>query len=270
MRIVLAGILGLLTSFGFAQTHEPMPPQPQRGDVPPKAGHSQPARDGGVRETLESIVIPPIPGAPFFANLATESVKYSADGASMTFVNQRHIGRNTQGQIYEERWALVPKGSNVKSIMVWIQLADPKARTLYNCTPLKHICDLLVYDAGDDLSAATKPLPKPKSVQTESGSQSVEDLGTQSILGIETRGIRETEVTNAGVMGNDVPLTSLSEYWHSDKFAINLVSTRSSPFFGKETFTIIEFTPGEPDQHYFQLPVGYQINDQRKTPPVSQ
>jgi len=270
MRILLAGILGILTSMCLAQTHEPMPPQPQRGDVPPKAGHSQAARDGGVRETLESIVIPPIPNAPFFANLATEQVKYSFDGASMTFVNQRHIGRNTQGQIYEERWYLVPKGSKVKSSMNWIQLADAKARTLYNCSPLKHICDLLVYDAGDDLAAATKPLPKPKSVQNENGSQSVEDLGAQSILGIETRGIRETTVTNAGVMGNDVPLTSLSEYWHSDKFAINLLSTRSSPFFGKETFTIIEFTPGEPDHHFFELPAGYQINDQRKNPPISQ
>jgi len=28
---------------------------------------------------------------PFFATLATESVKYSADGASMTFVNERPI-----------------------------------------------------------------------------------------------------------------------------------------------------------------------------------
>lgn len=117
MRIVLAGILGFITSVSAAQTHEPMPPQPQRADVPPRPGHAEPARDGGVRETLESIVIPPIPNAPFFATLDTESVKYSADGASMTFVNQRHIGRNSRGQIYEERWLLVPKGSGVKSSM---------------------------------------------------------------------------------------------------------------------------------------------------------
>jgi len=270
MRIVLAGILGLLTSFGFAQTHEPMPPQPQRSDVPPRPGHSQGAHDGGVRETLESIVIPPIPNAPFFATLDTESVKYSADGASMTFINQRHVARNTRGQIYEERWLLVPKGTNIKSSMNWIQLADPKERTLYNCSPQKHVCDLLVYDPAEDLAAASTQSPKPHSVQTEKGSQTLEILGTQTLVGVETRGVRETSVTNAGVMGNDVPLTSTSEYWHSDKFGINLLSMRSSPFFGKETFTISEFTPGEPDQHYFQLPTGYQINDQRKSPPISQ
>ena len=107
--------------------------------------HSRPAvQDGGVREVLESIVIPPIPHAPFTATLDTEATKYTADGATMTFVNERHIARDGQGRIYEERWLLVPKNSNVKSWMNWIQIADPKQRTLYNCSPQKHICDLLV------------------------------------------------------------------------------------------------------------------------------
>jgi hypothetical protein len=53
--------------------------------------HSTPTQDGGVREVLESIVIPPMPHAPFTATLATESTKYTADGASMTYVNERRI-----------------------------------------------------------------------------------------------------------------------------------------------------------------------------------
>ena len=116
MRILLAGILGLSSVVCLAQTQEPPPQQVQRSEVPPTPRHPQPAQDGGIREVLESIVIPPIPHAPFFATLATEAVKYAADGASMTFVNERHIARNADGRIYEERWYLVPKGSNVKSI----------------------------------------------------------------------------------------------------------------------------------------------------------
>lgn len=270
MRIVLAGILGLITSFSAAQTQEPMPPQPQRSDVAPRPGHPQAARDGGVRETLESIVIPPIPNAPFFATLDTESVKFSADGGTMTFVNQRHIGRNSQGQIYEERWLLVPKNSGIKSSMNWIQIADPKQRTLYNCSPLRHICDLLVYDPADDLSAAAVNAPKAHALQMEKGSQTWEDLGTQNILGVETFGVRETTITNPGTLGNDVPLTSMTEYWHSNRFGLNLLSMRSSPFFGKQTFTISEFTPGEPNPQLFRIPGGYKVNDQRKSPPISQ
>jgi hypothetical protein len=223
-----------------------------------------------VRETLESIVIPPIPNAPFFATLDTESVKYSADGASMTFVNQRHIGRNSRGQIYEERWLLVPKGSGVKSSMNWIQIADPKQGTLYNCSPEKRACDLLAYNPGNDLSAATLKPPSTHTVQSEEGSQSWEDLGIQNILGVETIGVRETTITNSGAMGNDVPLTSTSEYWHSNRFGLNLRSVRSSPFFGKETFTISEFTPGEPKPQLFNIPDGYKVNDQRSNAPISQ
>jgi hypothetical protein len=270
MRTLFAGILGLSSFLCAAQTQEPMPPQPQRADVQPRPGHPQPAQDGGNREVLESIVIPPIPNAPFFATLATESVKYSADGASMTFVNERHIGRDGQGRIYEERWVLVPKGSGIKSYMNWIQIADAKQHTLYNCSPQEHICDLLGYDPADDLFAVTLLPQKSHIMQSEKGNQSWGDLGTKSILGFDTVGVRETTITNAGVLGNDQPLTSLTEYWHSQQFGLNLLSMRSSPFFGKQTFTITELTAGEPDPDLFQIPAGYKVNDQRKNPPISQ
>ncbi len=71
-------------------------------------------------------------------------------------------------------------------------------------------------------------------------------------------------------MGNDEPLTSFSEYWHSDQLGINLLSIRSSPFFGKQIFTITELTVGAPDAQLFEVPAGYKVNDQRKNPPISQ
>ena len=110
-----------------------------------------------MREVLESIVIPPIPNVPFTATLATEATKYTADGTSMTFVNERRIARDAQGRLYQERWYLVPKGGNVKSTMNWIQIEDPKQRTLYNCSTQKHICDRLVWDFARNLAAANPP-----------------------------------------------------------------------------------------------------------------
>ncbi len=111
------------------------------------------AQDGGVREVLESIVIPPIPHAPFSATLATEATKYAADGATMSLVNERHLARDAKGRVYQERWLLVPKNGKIKSTMNWIQLADPNLRTLYNCSPERHLCDLLVYDPSSELAA---------------------------------------------------------------------------------------------------------------------
>ena len=264
MRTSIAWILWLAVLLvtgmsSVAQVQQTLPPQ-----------KSQPSRDGGVREVLESIVIPPIPHSPFTATLATEAIKYAADGATMTFVNERHIARDEQGRIYEERWLLVPKNGNAKSTMNWIQIADPKRRTLYNCSPQKHICDLLAYDPASDLAAATVRTSSSHSLPGGDGNVSWEDLGTRNILGMDTVGVRETTITNAGAMGNDQPLTSFSEYWHSQQLGLNLLSVRSSPFFGKQTFTITELTASEPDPELFQLPAGFKVNDQRKNAPISQ
>jgi hypothetical protein len=258
MRISVAGILWLTSLACMAQA-----PQTQQQRPRPAA------EDGGVREVLESIVIPPIPHAPFTATLATEATKYAADGATMTFANERHIARDAQGRIYEERWLLVPKNGNVKSWMNWIQIADPQQRTLYNCSTERHICDLLVYDPASDLAAASPRKGPSGPMPHGDGNVAWEDLGNRNIAGVDTVGARETTTVNAGTMGNDQPLTSMREYWHSDQLGINLLSIRTSPMFGKQTFTITEITAGDPDPQMFALPAGYKVNDQRKNPPIS-
>ncbi len=258
MRISIAGILLLIGLPCMAQAPQTQQPRPRPA-----------AQDGGVREVLESIVIPPIPNAPFTATLDTEATKYAADGGTMTFVNERHIARDGQGRIYEERWLLVPKNSNVKSTMNWIQIADPKQRTLYNCGPQKQICDLLVYDPASDLAAAAPRKGTSRTLAHGDGNVAWEDLGNRNIAGIDTVGTRETTTMNAGTMGNDQPLTSMREYWHSDQLGINLLSIRSSPFFGKQTFTITEITAAEPDAQMFELPAGFTVHDQRKNVPIS-
>jgi hypothetical protein len=258
MRNGIAGILWLSSLISLAQVQQAQQPDSRA-----------PAEDGGVREVLESIVIPSMPHAPFTAKLATEAVKYAADGATLTVVNERRIARDAQGRIYEERWFLVPKGGEVKSSMNWIQIADPKRRTLYNCSTELHICDLLVFDPTNDLSALS-PRKRSSGPLPQGGGDVVwEDLGKRNIAGLDTVGTRETTTIDAGKMGNDQPLTYMSEYWHSEQLGINLLSVRSSPFFGKQIFTITELTAAEPDPQLFELPVGFKINDQRKNPQIS-
>lgn len=255
LRSGIVGILGLGSLITVTQAQQPQ--------------FHAPGQDGGVREVLESIVIPPIPQAPFTTTLDTESVKYSGDGASMTFVNERHIARDGQGRVYGERWSLIPKGGKLESTMNWIQIADPKRRTLYNCAVEQHICDLLVYDPTGALSALSPVKCSSIPHSHSEGNVKCEDLGSRNIAGINTVGTRVTTIIEPGTMGNDQPLTSISEYWHSEELGINLLSIRSSPFFGKQTFSITELTAGEPDPQLFEVPSGFKINDQRKNPQIS-
>ena len=81
--------------------------------------------------------------------------------------------------------------------------------------------------------------------------------------------IRETNRIEAEAMGNDQPMTSVKEEWHSQELGINLLSIRSGPMVGKQTFTVVELTASEPDPQLFELPAGYKVTDQRKNPPIS-
>lgn len=245
----------------------------QDASPPAQAGQRSrtvmPAQDGGVREVLESIVIPPITNAPFTASLITEWVRYTPGGASITFINKRQVARDAQGRLYEERWALVPKDSDVKSRIQWIQIADPRLGTLYNCNMISHVCDWLRYNAASDLAAATAQPPLTGPLPNGKGFAQAENLGTRQIAGMETTGTRVTTTLNPGTMGNDQPVVTTRETWRSDQLAVNLLSIRTDPLFGTQTFTVSELDPAPPDPQLFEPPAGFSVRDQRATRPPS-
>jgi hypothetical protein len=218
--------------------------------------------DGGVSQVLQSIYIPPIHDAPFTATVHTEWARPLAGGGSETAVNQRKVARDRDGRIYEERWFLVPKNSDVKSEMNVIQIYDANKHSGYDCFLFgrKHgKCELKDYSPSPHAEVALKTGPLPRNA----GYRTHEDLGVKDIEGIETVGTRDTTVVNPGVMGNDQPMSFVREYWHSPKLGINLVSIVSDPRFGRQTFTLTDVSVTEVDPKYFQLPDGFVIDDQR-------
>jgi hypothetical protein len=150
------------------------------------------AQDGGVREVLESMVIPPIPNQPFSAKLETEWIRYTGEGGTITLVNERPILRDSKGRIYQERWALVPKYGKVKSQKMLFQIADPRHHTLYSCATFRNLCELETYDPTHELAAGEprKHIPNGTLVQDY---LTVEDLGARRIAGVETVGHREND-----------------------------------------------------------------------------
>jgi hypothetical protein len=225
-------------------------------------------QDGGVSQVLQSIYIPPLRNAPFTAVVHTEWVRPLAGGGSSTLVNQRTVARDRDGRIYEERWALVPKNTDVKSVMNVIQIYDPNEHTGYDCFILgrRHgVCDLGSYFPVERQEAIFRPGPLPGNA----GNRTHEDLGKRDIDGVETIGTRDTTIVNAGAMGNDQPMKIVREFWHSPQLGINLISIVSDPRIGTQTFTLADIAVTEVDPKYFQLPDGFVVEDQRKKKPAS-
>jgi len=256
-RLFLTYALTLATLAG-AQT-----PNNQPGNQP----NSQPLPisrpDGGARGPMESIFVPPKPGAPFTLQLAAEWTRTMMNGGgTYTLANQRRIVRDGRGRIYQERWILAPKGGAVKSTMNVFQITDPEQHTWYNCEPSTKTCELLTYHLTAEqvyLPAITKTGPMPNG----NGTLLHEDLGTATIESVETHGYRETQTLNPGVMGNDAPMVTVREFWYSPDLGLNLKSTVDSPFSGKQVFTVKDLTLGEPEATLFLVPDDYKVVDHR-------
>jgi len=241
---------------------------PSAQPAPQKPAQQFYVADGGMRETLESIVIPPKPEAPFTLTLQTEWVKTLYDGGTITSVNQRSIARDSKGRIYQERWLLVPKNGKIDSRMTTIQISDPNDHTLYNCFMLEkpHICQLTAYVPSTN-SVYQVQGPPPGPLPNDAGTVIHEDLGKQFISGVETSGTRDATIYNPGVFGNDRKVTVEREFWYSAQLGINLLSKRSDPRFGTQTFTVTNLQLADPDPKLFELPDGFKVDDRRQTTP---
>jgi hypothetical protein len=219
-------------------------------------------RDGGTREVLESIFIPPMDKAPFQLTLVTEWSRPLGRDGSYTLANHRQIMRDNAGRIYQERWLLVPKGGKVESTMNVIQIADPVQHVLYNCFVAEKQCNLMRY-GGSTTTAYRPDLGVSGPLPDGTGFRTHEALGSDSRDGCETRGYRDTTTINPGVIGNDRPMITTREFWYCPQLGINLSSLLDSPQSGRQSFIVIELSTSEPDLQFFAAPAGYKVVDRR-------
>lgn len=274
MRVHVALLLGsisLCTVSLEAQDQSPTAPGApqtvQRNVVRPRL------EDGGVSEMMESIVVPEKPHAPFTLELETEWVRTLGDAGTVTVVNKRRIARDAAGRVYQERWFLVPKNGNVESQMTTIQIADPNAHTLHNCFfvgPKKNVCEVTSL-ATSSLAVNTAEKNVAGDLPNNQGSFSHEYLGKQFVSGVETVGVHDATRYNPGVFGNDRTVTMERETWYSPQLDLNLLSIRSDPRSGKQTFIARDVAIGDPDPGLFEIPTGFKVVDHRDgaTPPAN-
>jgi hypothetical protein len=221
------------------------------------------APDGGTREFLSSIAVPTLPNAPFSATVNTEWTRYLENGATMIVKNHRLIARDGKGRTFQERRWFVPEGGPLESRLTRTEIADPGMHTIAYCDPNQHVCELRVYRA-----AATVELPRVGASPNGAISLTRENLGTQTVNGLELIGTREIQTIRGAMVGADRPLTITKEFWYSRRLGLNVSTKRSDPRSGVEVFTVTDINPSEPDPTLFALPQDARIVDYRNPTPV--
>jgi hypothetical protein len=88
-----------------------------------------------------------------------------------------------------------------------------------------------------------------------------ENLGTQTLNGVDAEGTRYTRTIAAGEIGNEKPITIVSERWYSPDLQIVVKSTRSDPRFGETTYNLTNVQRQEPAASLFTVPSDYTVKE---------
>jgi len=92
-----------------------------------------------------------------------------------------------------------------------------------------------------------------------------EDLGSQTMEGVLVNGVRTTRTIAAGQIGNDRPISIVTEVWTSPELKTVISSKRSDSRIGEQTFELKNITRGEPDPSLFTVPADFKVVDGPRT-----
>jgi hypothetical protein len=86
-----------------------------------------------------------------------------------------------------------------------------------------------------------------------------ESLGTQTMEGVLVEGTRVTRTIPVGSMGNDRPITTVTERWYSPDLRLYVMTKTTDPRNGETIVQMTGVNRAEPDASLFQIPANYKI-----------
>ena len=217
------------------------------------------APDGGTREFIQSLQIPPKPNAPFSATVTTELTKILVDGNKQANGNHRLVARDSSGRVFQERRIFMPDGDKAQTPVMELDYADPSRHELFVCRPSQKVCYEYAYNPPPWKDAAPIQAITPADAAAGGRSVKVEDLGRQTIDGVDTLGSRSIITIAQGTMGNEKEEPIVKEFWYSEQLGINVITKRFDPRFGAQNFTVGNISRGEPDPKLFVMPQDYRV-----------
>jgi hypothetical protein len=230
-------------------------------------------------------------GAPYSATVVNESVQTLADGNRIVQKTTGTTARDSEGRTRND--APLPSIGNMSPTGAahLVFIVDPVAQASYTLNldeKTAHVMGSKMLTAsgpGVPDVAAAKLLARASTLATSvimpppppmgGGTLSVitsdkldldkaraesrtEDLGPQVIEGVNAQGVRTTRTISAGEIGNDKPIEIVTEVWTSSDLKTIVMSKRSDPRSGEQTFRLTNIVRSEPDPSLFTVPADFK------------
>lgn len=200
---------------------------------------------------------------PYTAEYKITKVKTLADGGTITRESTEVEAIDSEGRRATSTTTVPLSGDQTPRTLVHV--FDPIARSNSNWSiPGDQATVMMMPAAGAAHSSCPSSTPRVTSAPAspERVAPTEEDLGLETIQGIEAHGRRTTTTTPAGVAGNDEPLVRVSELWIAVEPGLRGLVARQvtdDPQTGKMTKELVNFSQSEPDSSVFQPPSGYEV-----------
>lgn len=193
--------------------------------------------------------IPAVRGLPFFAKVELETVSQLQDGTQITHKTYNLDARDSAGRTHNEmrNWITAEGG---EPQLTRVELYDPVTRTRTDLFPLSKLARQWTVVAA---AQATQDMGTAKPETTK------EELGTDTMEGLPAKGVRVTQTYATGSLGNDRPLTIVTEYWYAAELRLHLLTKRTDPRYGVQTVRVTELRRQEPDATLFAIGDDYKV-----------
>lgn len=191
-----------------------------------------------------------IKNAPFSAETVIENSRRLYDGSTITNQTKGAFYRDASGRTRREQplesiggFSVVGENGSPQKL---IFINDFSAKMQYFLDANRKIA------RKNPLPDNLPPLAEPKDGKTES-------LGTKTLEGVSVEGTRITVEIPAGLIGNDKPLSVVTEKWFSPELQVVVYSRHLDPIAGEHVFRLVNIKKGEPSAELFSVPNDFKI-----------
>lgn len=209
-----------------------------------------------------------VKGAPFSASSTAETTQTLQDGTAIHRTSQGALYRDSEGRSRREMtftgMGPMAAGGPHKMIVIF----DPVAGVHYMLHVDEKIADKMSMrdhggkpGASGDAENLHQKMQAHEQQAEASGAVKKESLGTQMVNGVSAEGTRVTHTIAVGEIGNDKPISVVSEHWFSPELQTVVKSSRSDPRFGTTTFSLTNIQKTEPAAALFTVPADYTVKE---------
>ncbi len=219
-------------------------------------------------------------GAPYSAEIVNDSTQALGDG--------NRIVQHSTGRVYRDGEGRVRREEDRASGNPSISIVDPVAGVSYSLDTTNHVAwktstqagTVILQDAFRKRVEETITQQKELQLKTESGMVRVqtggyivrsepvgaineqhaeETLAPRQMEGVLAEGHRNTTTIAAGAIGNELPITIVSEEWRSPDLGVLVMTDHKDPRSGDSSYRLVNIVRGEPNASLFQVPADYTI-----------